>query len=844
MSPARRSLLPRSRSRRTCRLHVELLEDRRLLYAADLFAAGRFDPTHILIGDSAGQVQKVNLPAGLSVEQALAQYESDPLVAYAEPDFLVSAAVLPSDAQFSQQYAQHNLGQSGGLADADIDNPEAWDAHTGSTRIAVGVIDTGIDYNHPDLYLNIWINQDEIPAAIRANLTDTDSDGRITFYDLNQPINVGPGKITDLNANGRIDGGDLLASGSGWEDGIDQDPYLVGASTVSRIDDLVGWNFVSNTNNPFDDNGHGTHVAGTIGAMGNNGVGVAGVAWQAQLAALKFLSASGSGSISAATAAVYYAVANGLDITNNSWGGGGFSQSFANALSVANAAGQIFVAAAGNNGSNNDSISSYPSNYNFPNVVAVAATDRRDLLASFSNYGLARVDLGAPGVSIRSTYPSGSYATLSGTSMAAPQVSGALALLLSSNPDLTGPAAIGAILSTADPVAALASRVATGGRLNVNDAIRLDFEPPPPPTDTTGPSVTAAVPNGTTAVSGVRVTFSEAINPATFDATDVSLVGPGGSIAVLGVTPSGFTGTQFDITFATQTAGGAYSLTVGPDIRDLASNAMDAAFAGSFTIVSTQTFTNTTPAAIRDRVNTFSFITIGQGLTIADLNVRLNISHTYDSDLFIELRHPDGTTVVLSNRRGGSGNNFTNTLFDDEASVAIASGAAPFAGSFRPESPLAALDGRSAQGTWRLRVFDAASLDIGTLNSWSLIVTAGAGPASAQEESIDAVVAAFSLPEIALAFGSLPVRDAGVSDIRTAATEPADVGSVAVRHTAIALAQLARHQPASASPAPASDVVFAELAHSGSPDEFSDRMDGLLELVRSAWSRSLRSRNL
>src|SRR6266536_6323695 len=191
---------------------------------------------------------------------------------------LAEVAIVPNDPSFGTQYALNNTGQSTGKVDADLDAPEAGNVTTGSTKNVVALVDTGIDYRHPDLYQNVWINQKEIPAAIRSRLKDTDGDGLITFRDLKNPINHGAGKITDLDGDGRITAADLLkpVSKGGWADGVsnDGDKY---------VDDLIGWNFISNTNNPLDDNGHGSHVAGIIGAMSNNGVGVAGLNWKVQL---------------------------------------------------------------------------------------------------------------------------------------------------------------------------------------------------------------------------------------------------------------------------------------------------------------------------------------------------------------------------------------------------------------------------------------------------------------------------------------------------------------------------------------------------------------------------------
>ncbi len=481
---------------RVC-LAVDELESRCVPAAVAQLTPGTYDPGHILVGDNSGQMHQVALAPGVSVAEAIASYQNAVGVAYAEPDYLVHAAVTPDDAFYSLEWGLNNTGQTvngaTGTADADIDAPQAWDITTGSTATVVADIDTGIDYTHPDLYLNIWINQDEIPTSIRNNLTDTDGDGLITFYDLNNSVNQGTGKITDLNSNGRIDGGDLLNNSSGWENGVDNDGD-------GKIDDLIGWDFVNNDNDPLDDNGHGSHTAGTIGAIGDNGVGVTGVNWRVQIAAFKFLNSSGSGSISNAQASLDLAVANGIKISNNSWGGGGFSQSFLNSLNAANAAGHIFVAAAGNSSSNNNVTPSYPASYNAPNVISVAATDSRDQLASFSNYGTSSVDIAAPGVNVASTYSNGQYVYLSGTSMATPHVTGVVALLRSQDPSISVSNAIGRILGSADVVSGLTTKVAGGRRLNAFNALNTGGGGG----DTAGPRVTSDVPNGTSSVSSVR----------------------------------------------------------------------------------------------------------------------------------------------------------------------------------------------------------------------------------------------------------------------------------------------------------------------------------------------------
>ena len=371
---------------------------------------------------------------GAGVADVAGWAAGSPLVSYVEPDFVIAPAAIPNDPSFGSLWGLHNTGQSGGVADADIDAPEAWDTTTGSRSVVIAVIDTGVDYTHRDLAANAWRN---------------------------------PGEIAG--------------------DGLDNDGN-------GFADDVFGWDFANRDADPMDDNGHGTHVSGTIGAVGGNGTGVVGVNWQVSIMALKFLSGTGSGSTSGAIGAINYATRMRRDFgvnvvaTNNSWGGGGFSASLSDAIAAGGRAGILFVAAAGNDGTDNDVTPQYPSNYVDDAVISVAAIDRSNRLASFSNFGATSVDLAAPGGSILSTLPGNRYGSYSGTSMATPHVAGIVGLLAAANPAATGAEIRTAILSTTTPVAALAGRMTTGGLVNAAAAVAAIL--PVTPVDPGTPPVT------------------------------------------------------------------------------------------------------------------------------------------------------------------------------------------------------------------------------------------------------------------------------------------------------------------------------------------------------------------
>ncbi len=394
------------------------------------------EKTKILKKHGLDRIYLLKLQKNSDVNKMVSKYNGNPDVEYAEPNYKVYVdATIPNDSYFSLLWGLHNTGQSEGTVDADIDAPEAWDIQKGSNTIVVAVIDTGVDYNHKDLDANMWTN---------------------------------PGEIAG--------------------DGIDNDKN-------GYVDDIRGWDFFSNDNNPYDQSGHGTHCSGTIAAEGNNGRGVVGVSWNAKIMPLRFLGPMG-GYTSDAVLAVEYATLMGADIMSNSWGGGEHSSALENAISAANDAEILFVAAAGNGGvddigDNNDVTPHFPSNYDVPNVVAVAATDRNDNLVYFSNYGTNSVDLGAPGVDIASTYPRNRYAYMSGTSMAAPHVAGAAALIKAHYPDISVADLKARILDSVDPISALDGITVTGGRLNVANCLNTIPDTTPPVISNIGSLITS-----------------------------------------------------------------------------------------------------------------------------------------------------------------------------------------------------------------------------------------------------------------------------------------------------------------------------------------------------------------
>ncbi len=365
---------------------------------------------------------------------------------------LLAGEVIPNDPEFPQQWMLHNSGQTGGTIDADIDAPEAWSVTTGSMVTVVAVLDSGVDYTDPDLYLNIWLNEGEIPAGIAASLTDSDSDGILTFRDLNNPANAS--YVSDLNATGYIDGGDLLADPT-WENGLDEDGN-------SRTDDLVGWDFYNNDNDPLNTTDvHGTGMSIGIGGLGNNGIGKAGINWSVRIMPIQIHTIGGAQTdqvITNVAAGLDYVVAKGVPISNNSWGDNTYSQAMFDAINGARAAGHLFVAAAGNLSQDMDANPFFPAAYNLDNIISVGGIDQFNQLTSGTNFGAVNVDLAG-------------YSQFGGTSQPTHQTTGVAALLKSVHPDWTYSQIKDRILSTVDPLPSLAGKTVTGGHLNAANAL-------------------------------------------------------------------------------------------------------------------------------------------------------------------------------------------------------------------------------------------------------------------------------------------------------------------------------------------------------------------------------------
>ena len=597
-----------------------------------------------------GRIAELSIPKGVSRDGLIKQLSRHQAIEVAEPNYLLHAienseVVIPNDPRFSELWGMHNTGTGGGVNDADIDAPEAWELTKGSHDVVVGVIDTGTDYNHPDLAANIWTNPNEIAS-----------------------------------------------------NGIDDDNNGV-------IDDVHGFSAVNNNGNPMDGQGHGTHVAGSIGASGDNATGVVGVNWNVTMIPCQFLGADGSGTTAGAIACINYFTNlkqnHGVNVrlTSNSWGGGGFSQALSDAIQAGNDAGILFIAAAGNDADNSDQTPHYPSSYNLPGIISVASTDRSDNLSSFSTYGAVSVDLGAPGSAILSTTPNNTYASYSGTSMATPHVAGAAALVWSLNPELTIAEMKTLLMDSGDSLAALTGKTVSGKRLNVKNA--LDAADPEP-----GFSL-GLTPALQTVTAGDVVTYTLSVNDIADWQGVVNLTAnatpaiPGLTLSAVQAVP----GQTIVLTAPTssQTAWGTYQISVnGLDETGELTKSVAATLKVLPAGLQDLPFENTSPVAIPDNNvgGISSVINVPDSGTVFGVTVGVNISHTWIGDLTVKLVSPAGSEFVLHNKEGGSADNLVKSWTLDN------------------------FNGEVINGDWKLLVSDTASIDTGTLNSWNLNIRA------------------------------------------------------------------------------------------------------------------------
>jgi subtilisin family serine protease len=356
-----------------------------------------------------------------NADATAAMYSTLPEVEFAEPNYAIELdavelalpPIVPSDPRFDEQWALANSGQRGGKQGADISAMHAWLTTTGSDKVVVAVLDSGVDYRHDDLAPNMW----------------------------KRPASVAP-----------------------YQD-----------AQLGTIDDEDGFNAIDNESDPMDENGHGTHCAGIIGAEGGNNIGITGVNWKVRIMPLKFMNAGGFGTTKDAIEAINYVIDRkkagvNVRIISASWGGTQRSRALEEVIRKAYENDILFVAAAGNSSVNNDRNPHFPSSY--PNVLSVAALDRNDQLASFSNYGVKSVAIAAPGVDILSTWLGNEYEEKSGTSMATPVVAGVAALIVANNPRVSVDELKKRLLASSDPIVALNGKVATGGRVNAAKALR------------------------------------------------------------------------------------------------------------------------------------------------------------------------------------------------------------------------------------------------------------------------------------------------------------------------------------------------------------------------------------
>ncbi len=436
-----------------------------------------FDGLKLMAFHRPGKIAKIELlsrnEADLQKKLEVIKKRND--IEYIVPNFKFHVQPVINDPSAKDQWALEKINAAG-----------AWARTTGSSKVVVAVIDTGVDYNHEDLKANIWVNTKEIPN----NNIDDDNNG--------------------------------------------------------FIDDVRGWNFHDNNNDPMDKTsaqnpGHGTHCAGIIGAVGNNGIGVSGINHTVSIMPVKFLGADGSGDLFSSTKAIDYAVANGASVISASWGAP-VSESMAkpivDAIARAKDKGVIFVVAAANDGTNNDSRSIFPANANLENVISVAATDVNDQKPKWSNFGTKMVHVGAPGADILSTVVGDQYKKLSGTSMATPLVAGLVALLQSLDPSLKGPAAKAILQSSG---AAMDLEVACKCRIDAAKA-----------TDIVSTKALTLIPSAATLKTGEKTKLDAyaGVGPYTFKSSNADIASVSADGELLGVK-------EGDVTISVTDANGA-----------------------------------------------------------------------------------------------------------------------------------------------------------------------------------------------------------------------------------------------------------------------------------------------
>ncbi len=614
---------------------------------------------------------------------AIESVELDYHIAVSEP------AAVVNDPAYDNLWGMKNTGQTitvgnrstVGTAGADVDAETAWQKTTGSKEVVVGVIDTGVDYTHEDLVNNMWTNTLELYG----------------------------------------------------EDGVDDDGN-------GYVDDVHGWDAFDNEGDPMDTHGHGTHVSGTIGAEANNGMGVVGMNHDVTIVGCRFLGPNG-GSTSGAIACLDYMLAvkekNNLNlkVTNNSWGGGDYSEALENAISAHNDAGVLFAAAAGNNASDNDMSDYYPSNYDVPNVMSIASTTNKDQKSGFSQWGLTTVDMGAPGSDILSTYPAASvggesrYAWLSGTSMATPMVSGAAALLAAIDGDITVAEMKDILMNTGDPIDALAGRTVSGKRLNVANAV-----------DEANPVKgykLSTDENYVTITAGETAEFS--INSAAKLDWDGTISFSASGDLETNFTPESITSgdsTSLSVATTADTPFGLYNIMVDGETDGQNDNEGNPIKDKSISFIvdvlpnDMETFTfarnETIDLPDGDKNGVQSVLSLTDVITTITTKVSINIPTGNSNDLRIKLTSPAGTTKVVHNR----------TSVDGEGLVA--------------EIDLGrAFYGETVAGDWTLTVADEVRLDRATFTGWSVSFDgvgslADAAPATEFSYVADGLTVAFT----------------------------------------------------------------------------------------------------